>query len=91
MGPAPEVEGEQRPDPTKQDASVADGVGTASSGPKAPPVRQKWSSPIQAMAKIEQEMNGLSQHQKGIVYCWFQATYGPNVVTMAGSGPRLGT
>lgn len=53
--------------------------GVTSSGPsqlKAPPIKKAWSSPIQAMARIEQEMNGLDMKQRKILFAWFAATYG---------------
>ncbi len=54
--------------------------GIVNSGPsqlKGPPIKKAWSSPIQAMARIEQEMNGLSEFQQKIVFNWFAATYCP--------------
>lgn len=42
---------------------------------KAPAVKKSWSSPIQAMARIEQEMNGLDDRQRRTVFNWFADTY----------------
>lgn len=40
------------------------------------------SSPLRLMADIEERMAQLSDKDKGVVYLWFQANYGPNAVTM---------
>lgn len=55
--------------------ATVNGDGPPATPAKKPSVRHSWSSPIQAMARIEQEMNGLDLKQKKIVTSWFRATY----------------
>lgn len=71
------VEEGSLPPPTIPDNHLQDvaAAGRPEVAPKAPPVRKTWSSPIQAMARIEQDMNNLTPKQQRIVGTWFLATY----------------